>query len=139
MNEMTRLSSLLNEGLKPNSEARLVGFNIGDSGKLDFQEVQKYVEEKRENERLLEGVQQVDLSGDGEITLEELRALRAKIIIEEFNNSGKDDGLVDSSDLNTFFGASGGRSDERSDIFNPGDIDGDGEISLEELEAIRRR
>ena len=139
MKEIARLGSLLEQGLKPNSEARLVGFNIGSNGNLDFHEVQKYVEERRENERLLEGIQQIDYSGDGEISLEELRALRTKIVVEQFSKSDKDNGLGSNSDLNTFFGAADGRSTERSDIFNPGDIDGDGEISLEELEAIRRR
>lgn len=139
MNEMTRLSSLLNEGIKPNSEARLVGFNIGSSGGLDYQEVQKFVEDKRQNERLLEGIQEADLSGDGEITIEELRALKTKIVVEQFDQSKKDNGLVEDSDLNTFFGVSGERNGERSDILNPGDIDGDGEISIEELEALRRR
>jgi Ca2+-binding EF-hand superfamily protein len=139
MNEMTRLSSLLSQGLKPNSEARLEGFNTNSKGGYDFQEVQNYVEQKRENERLLEGVQMADLSGDGEITLEELRAMRNKIIVEQFMNSEKDGGLVKDSDQNTFFGNSEKPNGERSDIFNPGDIDGDGEISLEELEALRRR
>ncbi len=139
MNEMTRLSSLLSQGLKPNSEARLEGFDTNSNGGIDFQEVQKFVEKKRENERLLEGFQQADLSGDGEITIEELRALRTKIIVEQFNKSEKDNGLVNDSDLETFFGTSGGSSSQSSDIFNPGDVDGDGEISLAELEALRRR
>jgi Ca2+-binding EF-hand superfamily protein len=139
MNEMTRLSSLLSQGLKANSEARLEGFGTNSNGGLDFQEVQKHVEQKRENERLLEGFQQADLSGDGEITLEELRALKTKIIVEQFNKSEKDNGLVDDSDLETFFGASGNSSSRSSDVFNPADVDGDGEISLAELEALRRR
>lgn len=139
MNEMTRLSSLLTQGLKPDTEARLEGFNTNSGGGLDFQEVQKYVEQKRENERLLEGFQQADLSGDGEITLEELRALRTKIIVEQFDKSEKDKGLVDDSDLETFFGTSGNPRYGSSDAFNPADVDEDGEISLEELEALRRR
>jgi Ca2+-binding EF-hand superfamily protein len=139
MNEMTRLSSLLSQGLKPNSEARLEGFNTNSKGGYDFQEVHKYVEQKRENERLLEGVQMADLSGDGEISLEELRALRNKIIVEQFNNSDKNEGLIDDSDLETFFGVPGDSNSQSSDGFNPADIDGEGEISLAELEALRRR
>jgi Ca2+-binding EF-hand superfamily protein len=139
MNEMTRLSSLLSQGLKPTSEARLEGFSTNSSGGLDFQEVQKHVEQKRENERLLEGFQLADLSGDGEITLEEIRALRTKMIVEQFNKSEKDKGLVDDSDLETFFGAPSGSNSQSPDAFNPADVDGDGEISLDELEALRRR
>ena len=136
---MTRLSSILGQSLKPSSEARLEGFDTNSKGGLNFQEVKQFVEQKRENERLLEGIQRADLSGDGEITIGELRALRTKIVAEQLNKSEKDNGLVDDSDLNTFFGATEGRSSERFDIFNPGDIDGDGEISIEELEALRRR
>jgi Ca2+-binding EF-hand superfamily protein len=139
MDAMTRLNSLINNGSKQNSETRLEGFNLSSSGGLDFQEVQKYVEQKRENERSLEGFQEADLSGDGEITLEELRALKTKMITEQFNKSEKDDGLVKDSDLETFFGTTGSQSNRPSDVFNPADIDDDGEFSLDELEALRRR
>ncbi|GEM_PF-2783473 len=139
MDAMLGLNSLVNNGLKQNSETQLESFNTNSSGGLDFEDIHKYVEQKRENERLLEGFQQVDLSGDGEITLEELRALKAKLVVEQINKSEKDDGLVNDSDLETFYGVSGSQSNESSNVFNLADIDDDGEFSLDELEALQRR
>lgn len=76
----------------------------------------------------------MDTDGDGVVSLAEFQARRAEVAEERFTRlDGNGDGLLTSEEL----AARRGRGEHRG--FDPGEIDtdGDGAISLSELQSVR--
>jgi len=133
-------NSLSAGDFKTRAESRFDRFDTNGSGGIDFEEVQKFVEQTGRGSKLIENFDKVDINSDGELDISELRTLRRNIVERRFDRVDQNDsGGIDQTELQTLIDKTGGRGQKLLENFSTVDSDGSGEISLEELKAFRKQ